>query len=86
VTINNEVEFIQTVISGSLSPRHCASCGCGWRRLGPKISTCGSFTVYKNTIHMQPLTAVITRVHVSGGIFKIIILLFQQTALVTGDI
>ena len=42
--------------------------------------------VYKNTIHMQPLTAIITCVHVSGGIFKPIILLFQQIALVTGDI
>jgi hypothetical protein len=35
---------------------------------------------------MQRLTAVITCVHVSGGIFKTIILLFQQIALITDAI
>jgi hypothetical protein len=37
VTVSNEVSFNQTVISGSLSPRHLESCGCGWRRPAPNV-------------------------------------------------
>jgi hypothetical protein len=76
-TLHKELWSHNNKISGSLSKRHCASRGCGWRRLAPNLSTCDSFTVYKNAICTQPLTAVVTCVHVSGGIFQTIILLFQ---------
>jgi len=86
VTVNNEGEFIQNCdkcVPVTMALRVL------WLRLEENSSKYKHVRLshsVQNVIYMQPLTAVITCVHVSEGVFKTINLLFQQTALVADDI